>query len=153
MRAWMVVALVGAAAMVTVGCGPKKEETVPWDPAMATAVAVPAEGAPAMTETPSALPPVEVMPVPAPKVEKAPTVPAKSKAKTSTAETTAKPKAEKAARGSHTYTVKAGDTLSGIAKRVYGDANQWKKIADANKDKIHNKNRIIVGMVLTIPPK
>jgi nucleoid-associated protein YgaU len=144
----MVVALVGAAAMVAVGCGPKKEEMVPWDPAMATAVATPAEGAPAVTETPPpALPPVEAGPAPAPKIETAPPV-HKAKAKTSAGETVSKSK-----RGSHTYTVKAGDTLSGIAKRVYGDANQWKKIADANKDKIHNKNRITVGMVLAIPPK
>jgi len=148
MRAWMVVALVGAAAMVAVGCGPKKEETVPWDPAMATAVAVPAEGAPAVTETPlPALPPVEAAPAPAPKVETAPPV-HKAKARTSAGETVSKSK-----RGPHTYTVKAGDNLSKIAKRVYGDANLWKKIADANKDKIHNKNRITVGMVLAIPPK
>ena len=148
MRAWMVVALVGAAAMVAVGCGPKKEETVPWDPAMATAVATPAEGAPAVTETPPpALPPAEAGSAPAPKVETAPPV-HKAKAKASAGEAVTKSK-----RGSHTYTVKAGDTLSSIAKRFYRDANQWKKIADANKDKIHNKNRIIVGMVLTIPPK
>ena len=152
MKALIVAAVVSVAAMMAAGCGPKKEETVPWDPALATAVATPAEGAPAVTETP--LPPVEPAPTPAPKVEKAPpTVPAKTKAKTSAAETAAKPKAEKAPRGSQVYTVKAGDTLSGIAKRFYHDANQWKKIADANKDKIHNKTRIIVGMVLTIPPK
>ena len=150
MKALIVAAVVSVAAMMAAGCGPKKEDTLPWDPALATAVATPAEGAPAVTETP--LPPVEPAPAPAPKVETAPPV-HKAKAKTSAAETAAKSKAEKAPRGSQVYTVKAGDTLSGIAKRFYHDANQWKKIADANKDKVHNKNRIVVGMVLTIPPK
>jgi len=147
MKAWMVVALVGAAAMMAAGCGPKKEETVPWDPALATAVAAPAEGAPAVTETPPpALPPVEAMPAPAPKVERVPAAKVKPRA-------AARPKAETASNKARTYTVKAGDNLSKIAKRFYGDANLWKKIADANKDKIRNQNRIIVGMVLKIPPK
>ena len=50
-----------------------------------------------------------------------------------------------------TYTVKAGDTLSKIAKEVYGDASQWKKIAEANKAKIPNPDLIHPGDELTIP--
>lgn len=49
-----------------------------------------------------------------------------------------------------TYTVKAGDTLSKIAKKVYGDSSKWKYIQNKNKDKIKNPNMIYVGQVLVI---
>ena len=49
------------------------------------------------------------------------------------------------------YTVKAGDSLSKIAKEVYGDAGQWKKIAEANKAKIPNPDLIHPGDELEIP--
>ncbi|MBS0591520.1 MAG: LysM peptidoglycan-binding domain-containing protein [Proteobacteria bacterium] len=52
---------------------------------------------------------------------------------------------------SQTYTVVGGDSLSKIAKHFYGDANQWKKIFDANTDKIKNPDIIHPGQVLTIP--
>jgi nucleoid-associated protein YgaU len=56
------------------------------------------------------------------------------------------------AAGARTYTVKAGDSLSKIAKAVYGDAGQWKKIYDANKQLIgSNPDLIKPGQVLTIP--
>jgi len=50
-----------------------------------------------------------------------------------------------------TYTVKKGDSLSKIAKAHYGDANQWKKIYEANKERIKNPDLIQPGWVLTIP--
>lgn len=56
-----------------------------------------------------------------------------------------------AAASSQTYTVVGGDSLSKIAKKFYGDANQWKKIFDANTDKIKNPDLIHPGQVLTIP--
>jgi nucleoid-associated protein YgaU len=34
---------------------------------------------------------------------------------------------------SRMYTVKSGDTLSGIAKQMYGHANEYMKIFEANK--------------------
>jgi nucleoid-associated protein YgaU len=49
------------------------------------------------------------------------------------------------------YTVKSGDTLSKIAKQVYGDASQWKKIHEANRAKIPNPDLIHPGDELTIP--
>jgi nucleoid-associated protein YgaU len=49
------------------------------------------------------------------------------------------------------YTVKAGDTLSKIAKEVYGDPSQWKKIAEANKATVPNPDLIHPGDELTIP--
>ena len=48
-----------------------------------------------------------------------------------------------------TYTVVKGDTLSGIARRFYGDASLYGKLAAANN--IKNPNLIYAGQVLTIP--
>jgi len=53
---------------------------------------------------------------------------------------------------SKTYTVQSGDNLSKIAKHVYGDANKWHAIFDANRDKIKNPDMIRPGDVLTLPP-
>lgn len=50
-----------------------------------------------------------------------------------------------------TYTVVKGDSLSKIAKRVYGDAQQWRKIFEANKDQIKNPDLIHPGQTLRIP--
>ncbi len=49
------------------------------------------------------------------------------------------------------YTVKSGDSLSKIAKHFYGDANQWHRIHEANKDKIKNPDLIHPGQEFTIP--
>ena len=56
-----------------------------------------------------------------------------------------------AAGGARSYTVKSGDTLSKIAKQVYGDANQWKKIHSANADLIRDPDKIQPGWTLTLP--
>jgi len=50
-----------------------------------------------------------------------------------------------------TYTVVSGDSLSKIAKHFYGDANQWRRIWEANKDHVKNPDLIHPGQVLTIP--
>lgn len=50
-----------------------------------------------------------------------------------------------------TYTVKSGDTLSKIAKREYGDANDWHKIYEANKDVIKNPDLIYPGQTFKLP--
>jgi nucleoid-associated protein YgaU len=50
-----------------------------------------------------------------------------------------------------TYTVKKGDSLSKIAKQVYGDAQQWRKIHEANRDIIDNPDLIHPGQVLKLP--
>ncbi len=49
------------------------------------------------------------------------------------------------------YTVKSGDSLSKIAKELYGDAQQWKKIHQANTDQIKNPDLIQPGWKLKIP--
>jgi nucleoid-associated protein YgaU len=50
-----------------------------------------------------------------------------------------------------TYTVVKGDSLSKIAKRVYGDAQKWRTIYEANKDQIKNPDLIQPGQTLRIP--
>ena len=56
-----------------------------------------------------------------------------------------------AAAAAQTYTVKAGDTLSGIAKHLLGDANAYHAIFDANKDQLTDPDKIKPGQVLKIP--
>ncbi|MEI2827821.1 MAG: LysM peptidoglycan-binding domain-containing protein [Dermatophilaceae bacterium] len=58
---------------------------------------------------------------------------------------------EKAAKTGATWIVGPGDSLSKIAKEVYGDAHQYMKIFEANKDKIKNPNLIVDGWELKIP--
>jgi LysM repeat protein len=50
-----------------------------------------------------------------------------------------------------TYTVKSGDTLSKIAKQFYGNANDYNKIFEANKDQLSSPDRINAGQELKIP--
>ena len=50
-----------------------------------------------------------------------------------------------------TYTVKKGDTLSKIAKEYLGDANDYMRIFDANKDQLTDPDMIKPGQVLKIP--
>lgn len=49
------------------------------------------------------------------------------------------------------YTVKSGDTLSKIAKELYGNAGDWKKIQAANADLIKDPDVIQPGWRLRIP--
>ena len=50
------------------------------------------------------------------------------------------------------YVVVAGDSLSKIAKREYGDANEWQRIFEANKDILKDPDKIYPGQKLKIPP-
>jgi nucleoid-associated protein YgaU len=56
-----------------------------------------------------------------------------------------------AAAAAKTYTVKAGDTLSAIAKSQLGDAGAYMKIFDANKDQLSDPDKIKPGQVLKLP--
>lgn len=50
------------------------------------------------------------------------------------------------------YTVASGDSLSKIAQKLYGNANEWKKIYEANKEKIgDNPDLIRPGQRFEIP--
>ncbi len=50
-----------------------------------------------------------------------------------------------------TYTVRPGDTLSGIAQQFYGNPADWTWIYDDNMSVIQNPNDIYPGEVLKIP--
>ena len=51
----------------------------------------------------------------------------------------------------NTYTVKAGDNLTKIAQKIYGNKDAWKIIYDANSDVIKSNCIIYKGQVLIIP--
>lgn len=53
----------------------------------------------------------------------------------------------------HGYTVQPGDSLSKIAKKIYGESGRWKEIWEANQAKIPNPDLIHPGLELQIPPK
>ena len=59
--------------------------------------------------------------------------------------------APEAKQSQRTYTVVAGDSLSKIAKKVYGKSSQWKVIFEANRDIIKNPDLIYPDQVLRIP--
>lgn len=61
------------------------------------------------------------------------------------------PPAPEPAAEPRSYVVVQGDSLSKIAKRYYGDANQWRRIYDANRDQISNPDLIRPGQRLNIP--
>ena len=49
------------------------------------------------------------------------------------------------------YTVEKDDSLSLIAKKVYGNGRKYYRIYKANEDIVKNQNRIYPGMTLKIP--
>ena len=50
-----------------------------------------------------------------------------------------------------TYTVKPGDIVSKISKQLYGDARQYQRIFEANRDRLNDPDKIQAGQVLKIP--
>ncbi len=74
---------------------------------------------------------------------------AKADADAAAAAAAAAPPPAPAAPAHQTYTVVRGDTLSAIAKRFYGKASDYKKIASANN--IANPDLIHPGQNLIIP--
>ena len=50
-----------------------------------------------------------------------------------------------------TYTVKPGDSLSKISKQFYGNAKEYMKIFEANRDQLSDPDKIQPGQELTIP--
>ncbi len=51
------------------------------------------------------------------------------------------------------YTIVRGDTLSGIAKKFYGNAMDYPKIFEANREVIRDPNLIYPGQKIRIPAK
>lgn len=56
-----------------------------------------------------------------------------------------------AAPQSQFYTVKSGDTLSKISKEVYGNANRYNEILEANRPMLKDADHIYPGQQLRIP--
>jgi nucleoid-associated protein YgaU len=61
------------------------------------------------------------------------------------------PSAPASAPQTTTYTVQSGDTLSGIAKKLLGNANDYMAIFNANRDQLTDPDKIKPGQVLKIP--
>ena len=59
--------------------------------------------------------------------------------------------ASEPAAAPQTYVVQAGDSLSAISEKIYGDAKHWTTIFEHNKDKISNPDVIHPGQELVIP--
>lgn len=55
------------------------------------------------------------------------------------------------AQAQTTYTVQAGDTLSGIAKKLLGNAGDYMEIFNANRDQLSDPDKIKPGQVLKVP--
>ncbi len=55
------------------------------------------------------------------------------------------------AASTKTYTVAKGDTLSKISKQFYGNANDYMRIFDANRDQLKDPDKIFPGQTLKIP--
>jgi len=49
------------------------------------------------------------------------------------------------------YVIKSGDTLSALAKEYYGNAMDYPRIFDANREVIKDPDKIFVGQKIRIP--
>lgn len=58
-----------------------------------------------------------------------------------------------AGRVSRVHVVKEGDTLRGLARTYYDDAERWKEIAADNENTLKDPDALNVGMELFIPPR
>lgn len=61
------------------------------------------------------------------------------------------PSNERNSEQSQTYVVEKGDSLSKIAKRLYGNADEWRRIYEANRETIKDPDLIYPGQTLRLP--
>ena len=54
-------------------------------------------------------------------------------------------------KSSTTYIIKASDTLSSISRKFYGTDSRKTEIFNANKTKIKNPSKLVVGVAIEIP--
>ena len=97
-------------------------------------------------------PPKQTAPVaaaPAPAAPKAP--PVLAEAPLPAEQLPSKEEAAKHEWTSRTHVVQKGDTLSKIAKEVYGNANKYPLIFEANKPMLSDPDKIYPGQTLRIP--
>jgi LysM repeat protein len=57
----------------------------------------------------------------------------------------------RSSRAGRSYTVRTGDTLSGIAEQFYGHASDWQWLDHINRAKIGDPNLIYTGQVFSVP--
>lgn len=57
------------------------------------------------------------------------------------------------AEGTQFYVIKSGDTLGKIAKEFYGNAMEYPRIFEANREVIEDANKIYPGQKIRIPAK
>jgi nucleoid-associated protein YgaU len=100
--------------------------------------------APAAATTETSAPAAEVAPV-------AEETPAATEAAAVEEQPAAVEEAPPAAAAPEIYVVQSGDSLSAIAQQLYGDAGQYTRIFEANRDKISDPNLIFPGQELVIP--
>ena len=50
-----------------------------------------------------------------------------------------------------TYKTRKGDTLSEISQKLLGSSRHWKRIFNANRDKLRKPEHLREGMILTVP--
>ena len=60
---------------------------------------------------------------------------------------------QQSATPSQYHTVVSGDTLSSLAKRFYGNANDYQRIFEANQPMLKHPDKIYVGQSLRVPSK
>jgi nucleoid-associated protein YgaU len=91
-------------------------------------------------------------PIPATPSDK-PSVEVRGPAMLAAEEVTPQPKDQYApsAQSPRVHTVELGDTLFGLARQYYGNQQQWRRIYQANINRIEDPHRIKVGMKLIIP--
>lgn len=53
--------------------------------------------------------------------------------------------------GERTVVVRPGDTLGGIALRIYGSVGKWRAIFEANRDRLNDPDLVPVGIRLRLP--
>ncbi|MFZ4574456.1 MAG: LysM peptidoglycan-binding domain-containing protein [Phycisphaerales bacterium] len=63
----------------------------------------------------------------------------------------AKPEVTPSTAPERFHTVAAGENLSKLSRKYYGDPNQWKRIADANPKAVGKNGEVRVGARITIP--
>lgn len=60
--------------------------------------------------------------------------------------------ADPVSHGTRVHVVKKGDTVFSLARQYYGgDETKWRKIRDANRDRMPDPNKIMVGQEIVIP--
>jgi nucleoid-associated protein YgaU len=105
------------------------------------------------TVTPAVLPGIiqqPAQPVPAQVQEEQPAVPAQEYVPTKRPAPAPAHAPKPKMGGGAAHTVKPGESLPSIAEKYYGDSSQWKKIYEANKNKI-KRGQVEPGQVLVIP--